>query len=156
MINIEYNTHEPGTMDEKELLTFLEETEKMVVPPLGSLVNLEEYAHKLAEKAVIFAARDEGVLVGISALYFNKAPEYSYSSFTMVRHEYQKNGMIGIALMDLSGEYAKQNHSAGIHYEIRKSNKPLLIYHQRQGATILKEMVYPHTDVVSLLMEIRF
>ena len=153
---IEYNVNEPNTLDVNEVLSFLKETDDLIVPALSTLVNLEEYAQKITSKAVIFTARDEGRLIGLTAIYFNRAPEYSYSTYTMVKREYQLVEMVGVEMSKRVKDYAKGNGSAGLRYEIRKSNKPLLKYNLRRGAKILEERLYPGTDIVSLLMEITY
>ena len=153
---IEYDVNEPNTLDVNEIFTFLKETDDLIVPALSTLVNLNEYANKITSKAVIFTARDERHLIGLTAIYFNRAPEYSYSTYTMVKREYQLVEMVGVEMSNRVRDYAKGNGSAGLRYEIRKSNKPLLRYHLRRGAKILEERLYPGTDIVSLLMEITY
>lgn len=153
---IEYSVNEPNTLGVNEVLSFLKETEGMVIPPLSTLVDLDEYAKKITSKAVIFTARVESKLIGLTAIYFNRAPEYSYSTFTMVKREYQLVEMVGVEMSKMVEDYAKGKGSAGLRYEIRKSNKPLLKYHLRRGAKILEERIYPGTDVASLLMEITY
>lgn len=153
---IEYNVNEPNTLDVNEVLSFLKETDDLVVPSMSSLCDLDEYAHKITSKAVIFTARDENCIIGLTAIYFNKAPDYSYSTYMMVKREYQLVEMVGMELSNRVRDYAKGNGSAGLRYEIRKSNKPLLRYHLRRGAKIVSEQVYPGTDIVSLLMEITY
>ena len=153
---IDYAVNEPNTMSVDEVLAFLEETDDLVIPTLSTLVDLEEYAEKITTKAVIFTARDFGRIIGLTAIYFNKAPGYSYSTFTMVKREYQLVEMVGMELSDRVRDYAKNNGSAGMRYEIRKTNKPLLRYYQSRGAKILSEKVYPGTDIASLLMEVTY
>ena len=153
---IEYQINEPGTLEVQEVLSFLKETDGLVIPSLSSLVILDDYANKITSKAVIFTARDTGRLVGLTAIYFNKAPEYSYSTYTMVRREYQLVEMVGVELSARVKEYTKGNGSAGLRYEIRKSNKALLKYHLKRGARILSEKEYPGTSITALLMEITY
>ncbi|MBR1514725.1 MAG: hypothetical protein IJ622_10605 [Bacteroidales bacterium] len=153
---IEYAINEPNTLEVKEILSFLRETDGLVIPVMSTLVDLDEYAKKITSKAVIFTARDKGQLIGLTAIYFNRAPEYSYSTYTMVKREYQLVEMVGVEMSNMVRDYAKGNGSAGLRYEIRKSNKPLLRYHLRRGAKIVSESVYPGTDIVSLLMEITY
>lgn len=153
---IEYSVNEPNTMDVGEILDFLVETDGLLVPALSELVDLNDYAQKITSKAVIFTARDEGRIIGLTAIYFNKAPDYSYSTYTMVKREYQVVDMVGIEMSKRVRDYAKGNGSAGLRYEIRKSNKPLVRYNLKRGAKILGEGLYPGTDVVSLQMEITY
>lgn len=153
---IEYLVYEPHTLDPHIIISFLKETDKLVVPPLSALVDLEEYAKKITSKAVLFTAWDEGMLIGLTAIYFNRAPEYSYSTYTMVKREYQLVEMVGIELSKHVRDYNMSNGSAGLRYEIRKTNTQLLKYHLRRGAVILGERVYPNTNIVSLLMQISY
>lgn len=153
---IDYAVNEPNTMNVDEVLAFLKETDGLVFPALSTLVDLEAYAEKITSKAVIFTARDSDQLIGLTAIYFNKAPDYSYSTYTMVKREYQLVEMVGVELSNRVRDYAKGNGSAGLRYEIRKSNKPILKYHLRRGAKIVSEKVFPGTDIVSLLMEITY
>lgn len=153
---IEYQVNEPNTLDEQEVISFLKETDGLLVPALSALVDIEEYARKIVSKAVIFTAWDEGQLIGLTAIYFNKAPAYSYTTYFMVKREYQIIEMVGVELSNMVKDYNMDNGSAGLRYEIRKSNKPLLKYHLRKGAKILEERLYPGTEIVSLLMEITY
>lgn len=153
---IEYNVNEPNTLDVNEVFSFLKETDELIVPALSTLVNLYEYANKITSKAVVFTARDDGQLIGLSAIYFNRKPDYSYSTYTMVKREYQRVEMVGVEMSNRVRDYVKSNGSAGLRYEIRKSNKPWLKYNLRKGAKILEERLYPGTDIVSLLMEITY
>lgn len=153
---INYQINEPGTLDYQEVLAFFKETDELLIPSLSTLVNLEEYSRKITSKAVIFTARDNEKIVGLSAIYFYKAPDFSYSTMIMVKREYQLQEMIGVELSKRVKDYIKRNDSAGLRFEIRKSNQPLVRYHLRRGARIVSENVYPGTDVVSLLMEISY
>lgn len=150
---IVYSVNEPNTLSAEELYAFLKETDGLLRPSLSSRVDLWEYAMKITEKAVIFTARDEGRLIGLTAIYFNKAPEYSYSTYNMVKREYQLTEMVGVELAKMVGEYTHTKGSAGIRFECRKSNKALVKFNLRNGAKIIGESLYPGTDVVSVQME---
>lgn len=150
---IEYAVNEPNTMEVEEIFNFLKNTDNLIIPALSTLVDLEEYAKKITSKAVIFTARDAGCLVGMTAIYFNRAPDYSYSTYNMVKREYQLTEMVGVELSKMVGEYTHAKGSAGIRFECRKSNKALVKFHLRNGAKIIGESLYPGTDVVSVQME---
>lgn len=150
---IVYSVNEPNTLSADELYAFLKETDGLVRPTLSSRVDLGAYAKKIVSKAVIFTACDDGQLIGLTAIYFNKAPGYSYATLNMVKKEYQKTGMVGPDLSCMAGEYACSNGSAGMRFECRKSNKALIRYHMGYGAKIIKESYYPGTDEVCVLME---
>ena len=153
---ITYHINEPKTLDSQEILAFLRETDELITPRLSVLVVLEDYAKKITDKAVIFTARDDDKLIGLSAIYFNKAPEYSYSTYIMVKREYQQVDMVGIELSSMVKNYIKNNGSTGLRFEIRKTNTPLLKYNLKRGAKIISESKYPGTDEVSVLMELTY
>lgn len=151
---ITYAVNEPNTLKVEEIFNFLTETDNLLVPALSTIVDLMEYAKKITSKAVIFTARDSGCLIGFTAIYFNKSPDFSYTTYTIVKREYQKKEMVGVELSKRVEDYTKGNGSAGLRYEVRKTNKPLVRYHLRKGARIIGESIYPGTDIVSLQMEI--
>lgn len=153
---INYHINEPQTLDSQEILSFLRETDDLLIPRLSVIVVLEDYAKKITDKAVIFTARDDGKLIGFTAIYFNKAPDFSFSTYTIVRREYQQVGMVGIELASMVKNYIKKNGSAGLRFEIRKSNTPLLKYNLKRGAKIISENKYPGTDEVSVVMELTY
>lgn len=153
---IDYAVNEPNTLDANEVLAFLKETDELVTPALSTLVDLEEYAKKITSKAVIFTARDEGRLIGLTAIYFNKAPGYSYSTYNMVKREYQLTEMVGVELSRMVGIYIREKGSAGIRFECRKSNKALVKFHLKNGAKIIGESLYSGTDIVAVQMELTF
>lgn len=151
---ITYSINEPNTMKVEEVLEFLKETDDLAYPALSVLVNLETYAKKITEKAVIFAARDKEELIGFTAVYFNKAPGFSYSTYNTVKRQYQKTEMVGIELSKMSEDYLRNNGSAGVRFECRKSNKALVKFFLRNGARIISESYYPGTEVVAVQMEV--
>lgn len=153
---IEYSVNEPKTLDWKELLSFLQETDDLIVPPISSRIDLEEYAKKITENAVVFAARDEESLIGVAAVYYNPYPGYSYSTYFCVKKAYRKIDMVGIKLEELQKEYWTTHWTKGIRFAIRKSNKALVRYHQHNGAKIVSEEQYPDSDITELHMEIDF
>lgn len=153
---IEYGVNEPKTLDWKELLLFLQETDDLIVPPISSRIDLEEYAKKITENAVVFGARDEGVLVGLTAIYYNPYPQYSYGTYSCVKKSYRKNDLVGIGLSELQQEYWKEHRTKGLRFAIRKSNKQLLRYNLLRGAKVLYEDVYQGTDMIEVHLELDF
>ena len=80
-MGVNYKLFLPGEIDVKKLEIFLTEADNYAIPPLSVLVNIKDYAVKLAEKATIFAAIDKSRIVGVSAVYVNKAPMFSYATY---------------------------------------------------------------------------
>ena len=156
MEDIEYTILKPGETDYNELYRFLVETDNLIIPNLSTRVNLMDYAKKLSEKATNFFARDNGLLIGVRSVYFNKYPEFSFSSYSCVRKEYQGEDMIGMKLSEIQNKYLIDNGARGIRFAIRKSNKALYKYNIKRGARVISERMYPGTDIVEVEMEYEY
>ncbi|MBO4874562.1 MAG: hypothetical protein J5542_04565 [Bacteroidales bacterium] len=156
MREIEYSILKPGEADYNELYDFLVETDNLIIPNLSTRVNLLDYAKKLAGKATNFFARDNGLLIGVRSVYFNSYPEFSFSTYTCVRKEYQGEDMIGMKLGEVQNKYLIDNGARGIRFAIRKSNKALYKYNLKRGARVISENKYPGTDIVEVEMEYEY
>ena len=156
MREIEYSILKPGEADYNEIYSFFVETDDLIIPNLSTRVNLLDYAKKLAEKATNFCARDSGLLIGIKSVYFNKYPEFSFSTYSCVRKEYQGEDMIGIELDSMQSKYLRENGSGGIRFAMRKSNKAFLRYLLKNGARIVSESTYPGTNITEVIMEVKY
>jgi len=153
MVNIEYFTYEPDMVDYRELLKFLLETDDLVIPPISSRVNLEDYAKKVVKNAVMLVAKRGDEWIGLEAFYFNPYPEFSYTTHLCVKKEYQNNSTVGMDLMLRQRKYLKEHKTKGLRFSIRKSNEALLNYHLKMGSRIISEHTYPGTDIIELDME---
>lgn len=153
MEKIDYFTYEPGSMDYHGFLTFLEETDDLIVPRLSSRVNLEEYAKKVSKNAVMLVAKKGDEWIGVEAFYYNPYPDFSYTTHLSVKREYQNESIVGMELMLRQRKYLKEHKTKGLRFSIRKSNQALLNYHLKMGGRIVSEHTYPGTDIVELDME---
>ena len=153
MDKVEYYTYEPDTVDYRELLKFLQETDDLIYPPTSSRVNLEEYAKKVTKYAVMLVAKKGEEWIGVEAFYFNPYPEFSYTTHLCVKKEYQNNSSVGMDLMLRQKRYLKEHKTKGLRFAIRKSNAALLNYHIKTGGRIISEHTYPGTDIVEVDME---
>lgn len=153
MEDIEYYTYQPDTVDYREFLTFLEDTDDLLIPRLSSRVNLEEYAKKVTKNAVMLVAKKGEEWIGVEAFYFNPYPDFSYTTHLSVRKEYQSESTVGMDLMLRQRRYLKEHKTKGLRFSIRKSNEALLKYHLKMGGRIVSEHTYPGTDIVELDME---
>lgn len=154
-MDVKFLLYKPGEIDVESLESFLKETDDYVIPSLSTLVNISDYAKKLAEKATMFVALDGFKIVGISATYVNKAPSFSYGTYLCVLKPYQDD-MIGIDLILKSIDYCKEYGSASYRGEIRKANKVLWHFYKRLGFVAIEESVYPNSDVSSLIIELKY
>ena len=152
MEDISYLVYTPDTVDYKEFLCFLQETDDLIIPRLSSRVNLEEYAKKVTKNATMFIVKKGIEWIAVQAVYFNPYPEFSFSTHLCVKKEYQ-NTSVGLDLYVLQRKYLKEHRTKGVRFAIRKSNDALLKFHLKTGATIIGEHNYPNTDIVELEME---
>lgn len=153
MEKIEYNIYEPNTVDNQDFLLFLRETDDLIVPPISSRINLEEYARKVTKNATMFVAKKGDEWIGVEAVYFKPYPEFSFSTYLCVKKEFQNDSTVGMELMLRQKRYLKENRTKGLRFAIRKSNAPLLNYHLKTGGRIIAEHTYPGTDIVEVEME---
>lgn len=147
--------YKPNEYNQNKLHKFLEETDDYFIPALSVRVDLNDWAKKLCEYATIFEVEIDQVLIGIGALYFNKAPEYSYGTFVCVKKEYQKE-MYGVELIQQMISYAKDNASTGFKGEIRKSNKQMVKFYKLMGLEITEEVSIPNSTETRFIMQITF
>ena len=153
MEEIKYYTYQPNIVDYHELLSYLEETDDLIVPRLSSRVNLEEYSKKVCKNATMFVAKKGEEWIGLEAVYFNEYPNFSYNTLLSVKEEYQNSTNVGMELMLMQKRYLKGHRTKGLRFSIRKSNKALLNYHLKTGGRIIAEHTYPGTDIVEIEME---
>lgn len=153
MEKIEYNIYEPNTVDYQDFLLFLQETDDLIVPPISSRINLEDYSQKVTKNATMFVAKKGEEWIGVEAVYFKPYPEFSFSTYLCVKKEFQNDSTVGMELMLRQKRYLKENRTKGLRFAIRKSNAPLLNYHLKTGGRIIAEHTYPGTDIVEVEME---
>lgn len=153
MGKIDYFTYEPNTVDSSEFLSFLRETDDLIIPCLSSRVDLAEYAQKVTKNATMFVAKKGDEWIGVEAVYFKPYPDYSFSTYLCVKQEYQNDSMVGMELMLRQKRYLKEKRTKGLRFAIRKSNAPLLNYHLKTGGIIIGEHTYPGTDIIEVEME---
>ena len=149
------NIYQPKQYDEKKILDFLKVTNDYFVPHLSERVNLEEWSKKLYNFAVIFEQNVNGIVVGLGAMYFNYAPDFSFGAYVCVKKEYQKE-MYGVELIEQMIDYAKKNGSQGFRGEIRKSNKQMVKFYKLMGLEIVDEISIPSSTEIRCIMQKNF
>ena len=154
-MEVYYKIFKPGEMEVNRLVDFLTEADNYAIPSLSTLVNIGDYAVKLAENATLFTALVDSRIVGLSAVYVNKAPLFSFCTYLCALKPYQHD-MVGIEVLMNSINYCKEYGSEAFRGEIRKTNKPLWNLYKRLGFSIVEEKVYPNTDVQSAIIELKY
>ena len=146
------NIYQPCEYSTERLFAFLKETDGYFIPALSERVNLHEWAEKICKYAVVFEVEQDGLIVGIGATYFNKAPAVSYGTYVCVKKEYQKE-MFGVELIQRMIDYAEENGSGGYKCEIRESNKPLVKFYRALGFETIEENASPNSDGNRLIIQ---
>lgn len=154
-MEVDYKIYKPGEIEVNRLVEFLTEADNYARPSLSTLVNIEEYAIKLAKNATLFAALDSLQIVGLSAVYVNKAPDFSFCTYLCALKPYQDD-MVGIEVLMNSIKYCKEYGSEAFRGEIRKANKPLWNLYKRLGFSIVEEKIYPNTNIQSAIIELKY
>jgi ribosomal protein S18 acetylase RimI-like enzyme len=111
------------TASEQEIYSHLVKCNNSFIPPLSEKVRINEYAKKIFEKAVVFEAWANNVLVGCIAAYFNDEINHlGYITNVSVINEYIGFG-IATKLLNMCIEYAKQNSISEISLEVNKNSR---------------------------------
>lgn len=104
-----------------------------LIPPLSSRIDIRSYSEKLHNYAIHFSAWDEDYPVGIALCYFNR-PEtgVGYISSFSVRNEYQKKGIAGILIKNVT-KYAREEHISKINLEVYRCNHNAINFYKKYG-----------------------
>ena len=133
---------------QKDLYLHLEKCNHLFVPPLSDIVNLNDYALKLFEKAYTFEAWDKTELVGFIGAYFtDRQTNKGFISNVSVLEEYNNKG-IATQLLNMTKEYAKNNEFDKIGLEVNAKNRTVVAFYKKNKF----EIEYEKMD--SLFMQI--
>lgn len=136
-----------GTAGKSEILQHLLECDSSFVPLLSDRVNIDEYAEKVAGKAITFEAWDENRLAGLVAVYINMDSLTAFITNVSVLNKCSGKG-IARKLMFHCIEYAGTNGFKRIQLEVNKNNtKAISLYkglnfieYGSQGETLSMEL----------------
>lgn len=152
---IEYKVFQPKEISFDKLYDFIKESDKLFIPTLSSLVELKEYTEKIYNNATCFVYLNDEDIIALSIAYVNKAPKETYGTYLAVKPEFEADGL-GLDLVRKSISYAKEFGSSGFSLQIRSSNTMLLKFYLHQGFTIIKEGLYPNSDIKELDLNKKF
>lgn len=103
------------------------------VPCLSSRVDINDYAQKIASRAMRFEAWSGGMLVGLVAAYCNdKEKRIAYIASVSVLSEWTGKG-IAARLMKQCTERAKAFDMRQISLEVARSNTPAIKLYEKSG-----------------------
>ena len=88
MVNVD------SLISERELVDFIEISSNEFKPPLSHRMKIDDYCKKLIDKASLFIARENDIVVGIAAFYCNDQTEkQAYLSYFYVRPKNRNQGI---------------------------------------------------------------
>ena len=118
---------------EVEIAEHLSRCEADFVPPLSGRLEINDYAKKIASKAMRFEAWSDGRLVGLVAAYCNdQEKRIAYITSVSVLREWMEKG-IAAFLMKQCIEYAKTSGMRQIGLEVAEGNTPAIALYEKSG-----------------------
>ena len=127
---VEYCLNKASTA---EIAKHLSRCDADFVPPLSNRVEIDDYAMKIASKAIRFEAWLSGTLVGLAAAYCNdQEKRIAYITSVSVLKECAGKG-IAARLMKQCIEHAKVLGMQQISLEVASNNKPAISLYEKNG-----------------------
>ena len=118
---------------EVEIAEHLSRCEADFVPPLSGRLEINDYAKKIASKAMRFEAWSDGRLVGLVAAYCNdQEKRIAYITSVSVLREWMGKG-IAAFLMKQCIEYAKTSGMRQIGLEVAEGNTLAIALYEKSG-----------------------
>jgi hypothetical protein len=121
-----------GTVGVKQIHSFLLENDEAFNPPFSANVDLESYASKLYENAVLYEAWEDEHLIGILAAYRNASGRRLYVPYICVNKKGVGKCLFDFFLMD-NKEYQC------VELEVRSSNSTAIRFYTRLGFVSIGE-----------------
>ena len=106
----------------------------LFTPPLSDGLDMEQYAHKLSEKAIFLTCCEAEKMVGFIAYYLNEQVKEFYITLICVDSAYQTNG-IGSQMLDKLIRIARQSRISceTIALEVNKQNSKAYSFYKKHG-----------------------
>jgi len=139
---------------EDQIAEHLARCDEDFVPPLSRRYNINDYARKIAEKAVRFEAWSEGVLIGLAAAYCNDQQyRIAYLTSVSVLGPWKRKG-IAARLLEGCFQHAKTSGMTRIDLEVARADpRAIALYEksgfvagERKGPTIPMSLKFQHKD----------
>ncbi len=101
--------------------------------------DLEEYAFKLSQHAIVFALMEESLPIGVIAFYANDdISKKAFITSVLVSPERKGQG-IGKRLMTEAEAFCKSKGFAGLRLEVNKKNTSAIGFYEKLGYSYLKD-----------------
>lgn len=124
--------YQTGTSTERDIREHLGACDAHFVPPLRERVDIDEYARKLAERALTIEAWHDEVLVGLVAAYVSASGDACFVSNVSVLPEFQGRGIASALLANLERHPACAN-ARSVQLEVSKDSVDGVRLYERVG-----------------------
>lgn len=133
-----------------QILSLLHDIDSDFIPPLSQKINIEDYANKLIDNAVIIPIVSSGVVKAFIALYCNDAVQLkAYLSIIVVHSEYRKKGIAKL-LIGTAIQYLKGINYKSFRLEVYKNNTAAISMYRQLNFTEVEQTetsIYMEIDV---------
>ena len=140
-------------ISQKELVDFIESSSNEFKPPISHRVKIDDYCKKLLEKAEIFIARENHIVVGVIAFYCNdEIQNQAYVSYFYVRPDKRSQG-IGKTLLLKAILHSQKVGMKSMKLETSSDNRAISLYRRngfRKEGTVVRFGVSKVIIVASL------
>ena len=121
---------------EAQVAEHLTHSDADFLPPLSTRIGIDDYARKIADKAMRFEAWSGDQLVGLVAAYCNDREQYiAYITSVSVSREWSGKG-IAVSLMQQCIAYAKTTGMRKISLEVASDNTPARSLYEKCGFVV--------------------
>lgn len=120
-------------LNKPELIDALNELGDLLPDPLKQRVNIEEYALKLTNYAVIFYAKLDNKIVGLVALYANdKQTQVAHIPLVVIAKDIQRRG-VGKFILQEAINFSKNQDMKSIWLFVHKDNLAAIDFYKPFG-----------------------
>jgi len=115
-------------ISKRELTDIIRVSSDEFKPPLNTLIKISDYCEKLLEKASIFVARENNIVVGLIAFYCNdQVQKQAYLSYLYVRTD-KRRKKIGQTLLRKAILHSRECGMKSMKLETRRDNPSTFLY----------------------------
>jgi len=118
-----------------KLILHLKECSNLHVPPLNEVVNIEDYAKKIVDNAMIFNREINNKIIACVCAYFNKERNSVFITNVSVIKEFSSQGLVTTLLKECI-DYAKKNDYSSIKLQVSYDNKKAIRLYEKLGFII--------------------
>lgn len=138
--------------DEARLLKIVQRLDSCFIPPLSTVVALDNYCHKLTAYAENLLLNFDGQDIGFVCFYANDiAQKTAFITAVAVDPQYAQRGL-GMRLLEAAFTQARTLGMNQIRLEVNKHNQAALALYRKAGFTIL-DTIASSGNVNSLFLE---